>query len=84
MKRQGEVESLGIQFTEEQMKMMWEMSDKRRLPSKTDLEVSTQRQRLITYASLLDPIRARYGDLTSPKARAAIPVVFGLHKNNIP
>jgi len=55
MKRQGEVERLGLGFSIAQFQMMWEMSDQGRLPAKIDAERASQRQRLITYAPLLGP-----------------------------
>mmetsp|Transcript_11743 Transcript_11743/g.30705 ORF Transcript_11743/g.30705 Transcript_11743/m.30705 type:complete len:91 (-) Transcript_11743:115-387(-) len=84
MKRQAEVERLGLNFSSAQFQMMWEMSDQRRLPSKNDADAAAQRQRLVTYSPLLEPIREQYGDLQSPRARAAISLIFGMHKSNVP
>mmetsp|Transcript_2731 Transcript_2731/g.6621 ORF Transcript_2731/g.6621 Transcript_2731/m.6621 type:complete len:219 (-) Transcript_2731:59-715(-) len=81
MKQQGEVESLGLNFSSAQYQML---SDQRRLPSKNPADAAAQRHRLTTYSSLLIPIQEQYGDLQSPRARATISLVFGMHKSNIP
>ncbi|KAJ1618989.1 hypothetical protein T492DRAFT_1131061 [Pavlovales sp. CCMP2436] len=80
MKRQAEVERLGLNFSSAMYQMLWELSDQRRLPSKNDADAAAQRQRLVTYAPLLGPIQEQYGDLQSPRARAAISLVFGMHE----
>jgi len=75
---------LGIPFTSAQYQMMWELTDQRRLPFKNEADAAAQRQRLVTYFSLLIPIMEQYSDMQSKGARNAISVVFGVHKDNIP
>ncbi|KAJ1636200.1 hypothetical protein T492DRAFT_835424 [Pavlovales sp. CCMP2436] len=84
MKRQPEVERLGIPFTSAQYQTMWELSDLRRHPPKNEAAEAAQRQRLITYSSLLVPIREKYGDMQAENAKKAVSLVFGMHMDSIP
>ncbi|KAJ1625053.1 hypothetical protein T492DRAFT_844290 [Pavlovales sp. CCMP2436] len=81
MARQADIERMGIDYTEADYAIMRGLSDRRNFPPKSPAEADEQKQRLSTYSALLRPIRERYGDLQSIRARAAIGAVFGIHKS---
>ncbi|KAJ1626815.1 hypothetical protein T492DRAFT_842869 [Pavlovales sp. CCMP2436] len=82
-RRQKQLSELSLGLTKDEQSRIGKMSDLRTRPSRSAQDVNMQMSRLLNNEVILQKIIKAYGDLGSAGGRAAIGIVFGVHKETI-
>ncbi|KAJ1627007.1 hypothetical protein T492DRAFT_1146491 [Pavlovales sp. CCMP2436] len=82
-RRQMQLGELNLGLTGDELTRIGKMTDLRTRPAKSTQDENIQISRLLNNEVILQKIIKAYGDLGSAGGRAAIGVVFGVHKQTI-